>query len=309
MPSVHLARQLSLYSRFASNATSAQRSEQAKLQEQMATGKRVNRASDDPTAFGQARQLEVLTRRFGQDERAITDATGGGAQTEGQLNQLTERFTEARDIAVRGRNDTWSAQERQLMANEVRNLRETAIGHLNEKHKNEYLFAGTETTTQPFDATGTPTGDLSGERRRQVGPHLSEDKAFDANRLKVNITGEEVLNVDGGGTIIEALDDLIDVLEGTLPMDDYDDILGRVDAARDHLVDRTAEAGTIGERLRLAEDQLRAATFESERQRSALEDAEYAEVITNFQQNQTNLQASLQMTSQVLQTSLLDFLR
>ncbi len=309
MPPVHLSRQLSLYNQFSTNALQSQRGKQAQLQEQMATGKRVNRASDDPNSFNKARQLEVLTKRYDQFDRSITNSRGFATQSQDQLQQLTERMVEARDLGIRARNDSFSEQERQLMANEVRGIRDAVIGHLNSKHGNEYIFAGTNTTEQPFDAEGEPTADLSGERRRQIGPSLNDDPALDSNRMKINITGDEVLNVAGGGTIIEALDDLIDVMEGTAPMEDFDDILGAVDNARDHLVDRAAQAGSIVERLSLAEDQLRESTFTAEQQRSELEDVDFYELATDFQRTQASLQATLQMTSSTLQTTLLDFLR
>ena len=86
-------------------------------------------------------------------------------------------------------------------------------------------------------------------------------------------------------------------------------MISRVEAARDHVTNLGAEAGNTANRLSLAEEQIRASTLLMEERRSAIEDADIAEVVTQFQKEQNALQAAMKTTATVMQTSLLDYIR
>ncbi|RME50055.1 MAG: flagellar hook-associated protein 3, partial [Caldilineae bacterium] len=154
---------------------------------------------------------------------------------------------------------------------------------------------------------GSGTADASGvtyygnaqSRTRAVGPDLN---------LAINVTGARVHDTGDGFTITEALQGLIDAVR-TNDAAQITTALDDVIQARDHLLDAATEAGTVAQRLDQAAEHLANTRLEVERQRSATEDADLAETITNLQRSQTSLQATLQVLATLKQTSLLDFLR
>ncbi|ARA94802.1 MAG: flagellar hook-associated protein 3 [Bacteroidetes bacterium] len=301
LPSVHLSRERSLASDFAERSLTTRRREIARLQEQISTGYRVNRPSDDATAYAEARRMDVLIDRYEQYERTIGSARAWVDATQTALDDLADLMTEAYERGVQGQSDALSPADKEILAGRLEALRDQVFDRLNTRHDGEYLFAGTRTTEPAFSRSGT-TITYEGNtdpRLRPIGPGVT---------LDISIDGESVVDTGAGFTITEALQDMIDALRA----DDAGQVataLDRLVTARDHVIARSSDAGNLGDRLNVAEAQLRSADRTAQARRSDAQDADLAEVLVNFQKEQTHLQAALQVTASVLQTSLIDYLR
>ncbi len=274
----------------------------AQLQEQSATGLRVNRPSDDPGAFEQARHWEAHGDRLTTHQRTVGAARLWVDTTDQALGELTELVVSAYEAGLKGLNDTNGEDERKALATTVESLLEQTVDRLNTQTGGEYVFGGNRTDERPFADDGTATGDLSGRRVRRIGP--------DAD-LAVNVTGDRVnVYADGGDgpaqTVTGALQALADALRSG---EGLEDAVGEVEQARDHLIAVAGEYGETGRRLSTAEVQLADAALLAERRRSELEDADLFEVTAGIQRAQVQLQATLQTLATVEQRSLLDYLR
>jgi flagellar hook-associated protein 3 FlgL len=305
MPTVNIARQRSLYSDSIERHTPALQRDISRLREQLTTGRRVNRPSDDPDAFAVAEQMKRLGGELERHEASIEAARPWVDQTQETLNRMADLFARAQEEGVQAANNTLSSADRDAIAESLRSLRDEVVDQLNATHNGEYLFAGTRTNDAPFDAGSTPPGqpttsyaDIDDPRTRPIGPNQD---------LAVNITGAELHQMGGGETITGALNDLIDRVEN----DDLTGIqtqLDTIEKARDHVVDKGAKAGTIGRRLTTAKEQLETTRLTVEERRSEAEDTDFLETVSSLQQTQTQLQAALRATASTLQTSLVDFL-
>ena len=297
----------SLYQTSADRAMGTRQKRIGRLQEQMATGRRINRASDDATGFAQARRLDVLTSRHEQYTRSIDAARHWTDHTQEALDDLADRFAEAYESGIRGAGGTLTESGREAVARHIEAMRETVIEGLNKRAGDEYLFGGTRTDQPPFDADGNPAagvGDysqMSGVRTRQIGPDLEIDLNTSGERL-------HVYDSASGATIVDALTGLADAVRSS-DKDTLEAALEEAGAARDHVIDLGAEAGTKANRLGQARSQLGEATLVAQRRQSEIEDADLAEVMMGLQTEQTGLQATLKVTASVLQTTLLDYLR
>lgn len=313
MPSMSIAREQSLYSGYASGSLTTLRRDLAQLQEQIGTGKRINRPSDDPTGFAQARTLEALEQRYEQYNRTIGSARLWTDRTQSALDGLAERFAEAHEKGLQGLNDTNSQDERDVLADRIDAILGEVIDGLNAKSGSEYLFGGTRTTTPPLQEDGTLTGsdnvppdpvitvdDLTGERKREIAPGVT---------VTINVSGKDVLQSGSDYTIIDSLQNLAAALRGDVDDPDLQTAVEQVEVSRDHLIERGADAGNAASRLTLAETQIADATIETASRRSAIEDADYYDVVQRFQSAQTALEAALRTTASVSQTTLLDYLR
>ncbi len=303
---VAFTRQQSLYQLLAERQIQERRLELARLQEQMATGRRVNRPSDDPGAYTRSQALRRLAQRYDQHERTLTSGRTWLTATEDALSTLVDLFNSAYEEGVRMATDTASTADRATTADVLEQRLQAVLDQLNARHNGEYLFAGTRTTTQPFQLSGGPVVYNGNNQTRllEIAPGL---------QLPINLTGNDVWEVDENGdgvadfTITEAWQDLIDALRA----DDTAQIqsaMARVEAARDHLLNRIAQVGETSRRLSMAETELQNARLRLETQRGELEDADFAEIAVRLQRNQLGLEATLQVTSRLLQTSLLNYL-
>ncbi len=101
-------------------------------------------------------------------------------------------------------------------------------------------------------------------------------------------------------------------LERALLSDDSQQITFAAEDIDQHVVDFNKSRGVVGARgksMRDRQSQTESAVFATEQLLSEVRDLDYSEAVTRFQQAQTALQASLLTGSQILNTSLLDFLR
>ncbi|NNF58623.1 MAG: flagellar hook-associated protein 3 [Rhodothermaceae bacterium] len=274
------------------------RSTLAGLQEQAATGLRVNRPSDDPLAFEQARHWEALGVRLDQHLRAVGAARVWVDHTAVALDGLAELATTAYEEGLQGLNDTLSDEDRAALADHIDALTEEMIDRLNTQVSGEYIFGGNRTDQPPFADDGTATGgDVSGARVRRIGPGVD---------LQINMPGDRVQDLGGGQTAIGAMRALADALRGT---GDLEAAVAEVTAARDHFIALGSEVGEVGSRLSAAELQLNDTKLQAERRRSELEDADLFDVASGLQRTQGQLEAALQTIATLRQRSLLDYLR
>lgn len=294
-------RQLSLYTASGERGLRTQQGKIAGLQEQLSTGRRINRPSDDATGFTRARELEVLNRRYEQYQRSISTSGAWLDHTQENLDILTERFTEVYEDGVRAANSTLNTDEFEALASRLESVRDEMLETMNAKVGDAYLFAGTQVDTEPFQVVGTTVNynGNTGSLTRQIGPAIT---------LDINITGDRLHDTGSGFTITEAVQDLIDAVR-LGDQAQIDTAIGRVETARDHVTDLGAEAGTTSNRLVNADAFLRESILITEGQQSEIEDADYIETFTELQNVQTSLQAALRATATTLQTSILDYLR
>jgi len=85
-------------------------------------------------------------------------------------------------------------------------------------------------------------------------------------------------------------------------------LIGDIDAAHTQVANAYGDLGGREARMEATRNQLTVARQTIDEQVSQLEDADMAEVITQFTQSEMALQAGLQVGARVLQTTLLDYI-
>ncbi|MDJ0739293.1 MAG: flagellar hook-associated protein FlgL [Gammaproteobacteria bacterium] len=272
---------------------------------QVASGKRILRPSDDPSAAVRVLDLNEAQNRLAQYQRNADAAIARLDQEETALISIEHLLQRVRELAVQGANDTYSAEDRAAIAAEVREQIDNFLQLANSRDANgEYIFAGFQSLTQPLshDGVGTFTysGD-TGQRRLQIG-ETREVAIGDPGTIFM-----EFAAADGGTTNVgEVLYDLATTLASG---NGYEDAITDIDTAFGRIFDTRAR---IGARLNAIDDQKAANDafdLATTQVRSTLEDLDYAEAIARFNQQLTALQASQQAFVRVQDLSLFNFLR
>jgi flagellar hook-associated protein 3 FlgL len=269
-------------------------------QSHVASGRRINRASDDPSATN--RVLALLTQGANNDQfqRNVAIAGQDLAASEAAAGALHDLLARAHELSVQASNDTMSPGDRAKIAVEVQQLLAEAVSVANRKHGDRYLFSGYKTSTQPFteDVPGNPTvvtynGD-SGVIRREIAQ------------------GEFVqVNVDGPGLFSTALARLIafrDALNGNNAAA-IRNATGNLKASMD---DGLSTRSEIGARMRRVESA--GVRHEDERvlvetMRTNLQDVDLSRAVVELQTHETAYQAALAAIGRTMQINLVDFLR
>ena len=125
-------------------------SDLADLQEQLATGKRLRRPSDDPVDVANDLQLISRQKELSQHKKNIEDSTSYMLITETAMESLNTLMQRVRELAVQASSDTLSANEREYLNKEVEQLTRQAIALVNTKFKGDYVFGGQQTKVPPI---------------------------------------------------------------------------------------------------------------------------------------------------------------
>jgi len=152
----------------------AQQAELARVQEQLATGKRMLAPSDDPAGAVQALKLKDRIAELDQFSRNADFARTRLGQSEAVLEQMGQSLQRVRELTVQAANATQTNESRSAIGRELRQLADGLVDVANTRDANgEYLFAGFRSATQPFargaDGAVQYLGD-SGQRRLALAP-------------------------------------------------------------------------------------------------------------------------------------------
>ncbi len=286
-----------------------------KLSEQVSTGKRVRRPSDDPLAASRALAIRALKAGVAQHKASVDYARGWLAATEGALVKTHEVLSDAADIALRGANDALSEDERRALAEEVNGLIHELVGLANTQHDGSYVFGGLRPGTKPFLLIEDP-GDPNYPVLYQGADGVKEVKVESGTTIRVNTNGGEAfmqgIAAAGGRNLFQILVDLRDhLLQGdsspTFESDMAADIAA-VDAGCDETLKIVTGIGAKTRRLDRVLARLSENEVELEALLSRTEDADVVRAVTELQLQETVYRAALGAAAGVMRASLLDYL-
>ena len=129
-----------------------------RLQEQLSTGRKINRPSDGPVAYGQILNDEAALARNDQFLRNISRAQSSLNVADGALDTLKDQLIRANELAVQLRSGQYSAADRAATARELREIYDQIIAVGNTYYDGRYVFAGAKTDTKPFVEHGRYIG-------------------------------------------------------------------------------------------------------------------------------------------------------
>jgi flagellar hook-associated protein 3 FlgL len=259
-----------------------------KVQQQLASGKRILTAADDPIGAALAldlRQSDAANTQYGEN---ITYARNALNLEDTVLNNVTQVLQDARVVAVNAGNPTLSAANLASFAKDLRGRYDQLLALANSKDgQGNYLFAGYKTSTTPFTQTtgaATYAGD-QGQRKLQIS---------DSRQIETGDTGQAVFSPGvAAQDPFTILDNFITQLNsGAVTSANINTALTGIDAAlANTLRTRTSDGARLNEidaTVATNEDRgLQYATALSD-----IENVDYAKSISELNQKQVSLEAA-----------------
>ena len=275
------------------------------FQERLATGKRVNRPSDDPLDARQAVKVQTLIGKNEQFLSNIQAVTPQLAESDGILQRVVSIIHRTRELAVRGSNGGINQGQLDSIALEVDQLLESLLISGNHESNGRFIFAGTRTLAPPFEATRTGTEITS--------------VAYVGNAIRIEVSIAELANVavnEPGSVAFQGVVDIFEVLIGLrddLRAGDQGNIsntrLADLDTSLDQILGSLARIGSIQNRIERVSDRTEDYLIQLQLLLSQKVDADFSDTIVNFNAESNAFQAALNAAGRVLQPSLLDFIR
>jgi flagellar hook-associated protein 3 FlgL len=171
----------------------------ANLQENLTSGKRVVRASDDPTAAAQAERAITRSARIETDQRALESQRNAITQAEATLADVNEALQNFRELAASAGNASHSALERKAIASQLSGYRDQILALANRKDTNGLpLFSALGSALAPFVGPQALPQDytFNGLPGQVASNEVSIPFALDGDRAFMHLPGRDgVYNV------------------------------------------------------------------------------------------------------------------
>lgn len=275
------------------------------LQERLATGRRVNRPSDDPIDARRAMNLRMLISKNEQFQANISDSNPQLQESASTLMTVVDVILRAMELTTQGANETVGQAQLDAIALEVDELLEAAVAAANHRTNNRSIFAGTQTLADAYDVTrvaGQITAVTYAGNAQTIEINISE-----GIRTKINVTGTDAFqsNVDIFAMLIGIRDDLLAGDQASL----RNVRLAELETGREQTLTAVAQIGAIQNRLDRVINGLQDFNVDFQELLSIKIDADFAETVLGLTVAETALNAALSATARVLQPSLLDFIR
>lgn len=277
------------------------RQEQNTAMLQMASGRRVNTPSDDPSAAALLVENQAESSGVDQYLRSADSIQAQLQSTDSTLNSVVLALQQAISLGVEGANGTLSDANRASVVNELNGIQDQLLSLANSSFQGQYVFAGTATQKPPFatDATqlsGVRYDGNSGTNSVDVGSGLS---------LQINQPGSQVFT--GSGTdMFQAMHDLIAALQSNSGIDTA---VTSVRAAFDHVTAQRVFYGNAMNQLQSQQTYLNSEKLQLSSQQDKLGGADLAAATTQLMNAQTARNATLAATGRIWQSTLFDYLK
>lgn len=269
-------------------------------QQQLATGQRISKPSDDPVGTGY--QMRYDTDLARSDEFLTNAQTGTEIlkTMDSLLQQASDVLKRARTLALQGANGTLDAQQRQTISSEIKQLKEQLVTIGNSTFNGRYLFNGQKTDQAPYNVAGAANA--------ETDPGLFYLNVSPSVKVPVSITGEVVFGAAGTDNAFKVLDDLANALD-TNNEAGIQTAIDNIDVTSDRINVSWSEIGARMNRFELMTNRIQDEQVNIKEQRSNVADVDFPGAIVALETKRTVLQAALSTGAKIMQTSLVDFIR
>lgn len=288
------------------------------LTEQISSGVKINSTTDDPVAARSIIKANKELSALEEYKENIELADVELSQIDSTLGAVNDQLNRAYDLAMQISNGTMGADELIAYQEELDSIIDNVTRLANTQYNDQYLFAGTRTTTPPYseDTNGLVYAGNNEKRYAIIGENKTEEINLIGNELFGQATFTK--DVDGNITIDEsntsgalgALYQLKAAIQDSANVDDskVKSAMGGINDGIDTITAGRTKVGAVGETF---DDML--TTYENDslnltELRSNLQDTDLPSAISNWYSVYQSLQASYSMMGQTMNVSLLNFI-
>lgn len=280
-------------------------SKMGKLNEQLTTGKKVNRPSDDPVVAMRGLGYRMQVDKVAQYQRNIGEVNNWLDSTDDALDKVGQALHRTKELVTNAANTgAMTDSDREKIKSELDQLRKQIQDTANTKVGDKYIFSGTKTNSPLHDKTiAPPSTEPNGY------PDLTDPNnvAFTAD-ININVFDGVELNVNSkSAELFKKIDDMFKSFDD--PDVDFGAAIGKVDGMMDDLLTERADVGARQNRAELMNDRLETQELISTKQMSLNEDIDFEKVITEMISQESVHRAALSVGARIIQPSLVDFLR
>jgi flagellar hook-associated protein 3 FlgL len=272
-----------------------------KYEDQLATGKKINKPSDDPVVAMKGMNYRSNLKEVEQYKRNLSELYLWMDNSEAGIDQANSALQRVRELTIQGKNDTNSPDDRKAIAREIDQLKQSLAATANTQVSGRYIFHGTDvmepvvTQENPIEVADNLTNDKINNYQVEVSRGVS---------MKANVNPANVFNQE----MFDTIQKIQDQLESVDPQG-MDQLLVDLDKVMNTLSAERSELGARYNRLEMVETRLGQQEILATRVLSDNEDADIERVIMDLKSQESVHRAALSVSARIIQPTLMDFLR
>ena len=270
-----------------------------KYQDQLATGKKITKPSDDPVVAIKGMRYRTELTEIEQFQRNLSEVYNWMESSDAAMSDITSALQRVRELTVQGSNGSNSPDDLKSIAQEINQIKEHIATIANTKVGNKYIFNGSNTTVPPIDLAGGKTLPDNGN------PVLID--VSKGVKLNTNVDGLQLFKGSNENDIFTELENLVNALNSG--DGDISRFLTSLDTHASNVTANRADLGARYNRVELIDDRLSQQVVIATKIISDNEDAELEKVIMGLTTQESVHRAALGVGSRIIQPSLMDFLR
>lgn len=301
----------------------------SQTQEQLSTGYQINQPSDNPYGAALAISLNGQVSAYGAYQSNVTQGTAWVESASTSLESIQQTVQSVRTLVVEGANGTMSPTDLKDAAQEVMQYISQIKQAADAQYNGSYIFSGDAVTTPPWSTTATaadpPTEDKFSGNQNTINYSIGPSTQIQVNANLYSVLGNGntagtagssshgggALQADGSGGMLATLRSIYNDLTGTNggTQNDLQNQLANLDTNISALESIQATIGATQDSLQMASSRLTALSTSAQTDVGNVEDTDMAQATVRFSTEQAGYQAALQSTANIIQTSLLNFLK
>lgn len=272
------------------------------LQGQLASGKRIQKLSDDPNAADSILRLQAAMDRNDQYQRNVTDAQGSLETVGSTLDNVVSLMQEVQTIVVQA-SDGNQAASMVALGNRVDQILNEGLAIANTQFNGKALFGGTQTVGQPYTLVDNPGPPATTTITYSGNSETLSFSIGDGVSQEVSISGTEAF---GGTALFDMLARIRDSLQSGSVPSAADTAL--VKTIQDNLAGANSKVGSFLMSLNSVTTHLADQRTQLQALMSSERDTDVAEATLDLKRQQTMLDAALNTGAKILPKTLMDYL-
>lgn len=269
--------------------------ESNKKLEQISTGKIFNRVSDDPVRVNRSMLIKVTESRINQFNDNVNDAKSLLEFMDMTFDKSINSLEEAKEQAVKGANDTYSKEDREVMAQGIEETIKQILGFANAQHLDRHMFSG-----EKLDATP-----ISYDGKNFTYNGNNEDM-----KVKVSEQMDATVSQSAEKVFIPVLEELVKVRDALRSNDQakIESTLKDFDKAKNNFIDNRSKIGVQLQSIELLSDAYNQTKTDLSLKKQETEDVNMADAISDFMYTQNIMQATIKSSVNMMKNSILDYI-
>ncbi|WML54752.1 flagellar hook-associated protein FlgL [Neobacillus sp. PS3-12] len=270
-------------------------------QDQLSTGKKITKPSDDPVAAMKGMAYSSDLASVDQYKRNVSELHTWMDNSESGMNQANSALQRIRELVVQSQDSALTDVDRKALADEVGQMQQDLVKTANTQVAGKYIFHGNDVMnpTVPVENPPTVATNLDSPSIDNYSIEVSDGVQLKANVNPANVFSQELFNVVG---------DIQTSLQNS-GSTNMDSLLTRLDNVMDNMSAEHSELGARSNRLDMVESRLDQQEVTATQVLSDNEDVDMEKVIMDLTNQESVHRAALSVGSRIMQPSLLDFLK